>query len=250
MALGIAMLVAVANIVNGHDDAARANESAQERASVDGSTLGDATSAEDGMTGGDVESTSELDVPLQFENQPCTGAYVLLFTSSGDPDAYASTIEQGLSYDSTAKYLNAEESCDGFIQTIDGNAVYASYSGVYDSLAAACEARLAIGDVHPVVVRLDSDKTTNRPLCVCLEDAASLPVLSRDLSTDPSTEEELAIVNLQSVLNRGGYATPKVPGAFGKPTENGVRAFQEENELIVDGLVAAQTWRSILANWC
>lgn len=253
LVLGVAMLVATINIVGGADDR-MANASSQDGTSTSGVTPGDVPpTGDDGSndaSGDGIGSTSELDVSLPFENQPCTGAYVLLLTSSGDPTTYESTVERGLTFDSSARYLNAAESCEGFIQTIDGNVVYASYAGVYDSLSTACDARRSIGDRRPVVVQLDSDKTTNRPLCVCLEDATNLPVLSGDTSSDPSTEDELDIVNLQSALARGGYATPKVPGRFDKVTEDSVRDYQEENGLTVDGFVASETWQSILDNWC
>lgn len=51
---------------------------------------------------------------------------------------------------------------------------------------------------------------------------------------------------LQQKLNAKLYPVGVIDNIFGSQTENAVRAFQEENNLVVDGIVGPNTWRRLL----
>jgi peptidoglycan hydrolase-like protein with peptidoglycan-binding domain len=69
------------------------------------------------------------------------------------------------------------------------------------------------------------------------------PVLSRTLSlTNPNMQGD-DVLMLQNALLELGYSELGVPdGSFGKLTDKAVRRYQEENGLVVDGIVGPQTW--------
>lgn len=60
-----------------------------------------------------------------------------------------------------------------------------------------------------------------------------------------STGNEVTI--LQQKLKILGYYTPTVTGSFGPDTTLAVRTFQEENGLLVTGIVNTETWNTIFA---
>jgi len=58
---------------------------------------------------------------------------------------------------------------------------------------------------------------------------------------------ESAVLFLQKLLLSFLYNITDLDGIFGRETENAVREFQTENDLSVDGIVGANTWRALLA---
>jgi peptidoglycan hydrolase-like protein with peptidoglycan-binding domain len=58
----------------------------------------------------------------------------------------------------------------------------------------------------------------------------------------------LQVSMLQTLLNLKSEGSEKlaVDAIFGPKTEGGVRAWQEANDLHVDGIAGPKTWRSIL----
>jgi peptidoglycan hydrolase-like protein with peptidoglycan-binding domain len=54
-----------------------------------------------------------------------------------------------------------------------------------------------------------------------------------------------AVKDLQEALKALGLAPGPVDGAFGKKTEDAVKAFQQLKDLDVDGIVGPITWRNI-----
>ena len=73
----------------------------------------------------------------------------------------------------------------------------------------------------------------------------NLPILRRgQLSGEPPVER------LQFMLNFvKGADDLDVDGIFGPKTEAAVRAFQQNENLSVDGIVGRQTWTALLRRW-
>ncbi|MFB2978880.1 peptidoglycan-binding protein [Microseira sp. BLCC-F43] len=69
-----------------------------------------------------------------------------------------------------------------------------------------------------------------------------LPKLTRILSRGSKGDDVKA---LQKVLNARGFNAGTVDGDFGPKTEAGVKAFQTEADITVDGEVGAQTWTAL-----
>ena len=73
----------------------------------------------------------------------------------------------------------------------------------------------------------------------------SLPILRKgQLSGEPP------VARLQFMLNFvKGVDELDVDGIFGPKTEAAVRAFQQNENLSVDGIVGRQTWTALLRRW-
>lgn len=54
-----------------------------------------------------------------------------------------------------------------------------------------------------------------------------------------------AVKMLQELLNEAGFNLPAT-GFFGQATDRAVRAFQEKNNLVVDGVVYTKTWTALM----
>jgi peptidoglycan hydrolase-like protein with peptidoglycan-binding domain len=75
----------------------------------------------------------------------------------------------------------------------------------------------------------------------------SLPVLK--LGSEPETGPT-AVKHLQLMLNqRGGFPVLVEDGEFGSATESSVKHYQQNENLVVDGVVGKQTWTSLLSKW-
>jgi peptidoglycan hydrolase-like protein with peptidoglycan-binding domain len=73
----------------------------------------------------------------------------------------------------------------------------------------------------------------------------SLPILRRgQLSGEPPVERLQFMLNFVS-----GVDDLDVDGIFGPKTEAAVRAFQQNENLSVDGIVGQQTWTALLRRW-
>lgn len=59
-----------------------------------------------------------------------------------------------------------------------------------------------------------------------------------------STGQHVTI--LQQRLTSAGYGVGKIDGIFGTKTLEAVKAYQAEHGLVVDGVVGAKTWRSLI----
>ncbi|NJN74701.1 MAG: hypothetical protein HC799_18885, partial [Limnothrix sp. RL_2_0] len=76
------------------------------------------------------------------------------------------------------------------------------------------------------------------------------PILQRgDGITAPNLRQDVKL--LQLLLQRAGVlsANAAIDGEFGPGTDGAVRAFQEQRNLIVDGLAGGQTWMSLFQQW-
>ena len=75
----------------------------------------------------------------------------------------------------------------------------------------------------------------------------SLPVLKAGSMPESGPT---VIKHLQLMLNqRGGFPLLSEDGDFGPSTEESVKHYQQNENLVVDGVVGKQTWTSILAKW-
>lgn len=54
------------------------------------------------------------------------------------------------------------------------------------------------------------------------------------------------VTYLQQRLVANGYCVGEIDGDFGRKTESAVKAYQTEHGLVVDGIVGAKTWDSLL----
>jgi peptidoglycan hydrolase-like protein with peptidoglycan-binding domain len=75
----------------------------------------------------------------------------------------------------------------------------------------------------------------------------SLPVLKVGFNPESGST---VIKHLQLMLNqRGGFLILTEDGEFGPSTEASVKHYQQNENLIVDGVVGKQTWTPLLAKW-
>jgi len=75
----------------------------------------------------------------------------------------------------------------------------------------------------------------------------SLPMLRK--GSAPATGPTV-VEHLQLMLNqRGGSPRLIEDGVFGSATESSVRRYQQNENLVVDGIVGKQTWTSLLSRW-
>jgi peptidoglycan hydrolase-like protein with peptidoglycan-binding domain len=73
----------------------------------------------------------------------------------------------------------------------------------------------------------------------------SLPVLRKE-----QYEGEPPVQRLQFMLNFvKGVDELDVDGSFGSKTEAAVRAFQDNENLVADGIVGRSTWTALLRRW-
>jgi len=70
--------------------------------------------------------------------------------------------------------------------------------------------------------------------------ALLMPVLHRGSMGD-------AVVDLQRLLRKAGFAAVAIDGEFGPGTEVAVTSFQAGHQLTADGIVGAQTWTALQA---
>lgn len=220
--------------------------------------------ATEGDAAGEVASSSEtstepesttgapidpLGLGADMVNQGCTGEYLVMLASSGDPAEWVPTLAPALRAVPGASYLVTDESCGSFVQDIDGQRIYAAYVGPFSDLQGACDARARAGLAGGYARQLDLTKQS-RSLCSCL-DTARRPRLSRSLDSEPGAfERQLAVSDVQVLLDRAGLNTERAyGGAFGPSTQGWVRALQRGAGLRVSGVVDGATWAELLA-WC
>ena len=61
-----------------------------------------------------------------------------------------------------------------------------------------------------------------------------------------TTKVEKSVIEVQKRLNKLGYNVGKADGILGINTSAGIRRFQKENQLAVDGVVGPQTWQKLV----
>lgn len=232
--------------VTGSDDAG-GDDSTGEQYDTEDPAAGGA--AGEGDVGADVGSADDpLGVGAPFENVGCTGQAMLLLRSSGDPATYASVLGDAISWTSDVKYLRTNQSCSTFNQQIDGNDIYAAYTGPYDSLSEACQARLDVGHVE-AVPRMMDEAAEHRSYCAC--DAMAMPTYSIAEDYDPGLEDQMNISEAQSMLYFAGFNPSQATGGhFREQTQAMVTAFQADRGLETTGELDDATWSALLDEEC
>ncbi len=99
------------------------------------------------------------------------------------------------------------------------------------------------------VVALYDQRCTERGISIMadVQVTLSLPVLRQ--GSNPESGPTV-IEHLQLMLNeRGGFPIVNVDGDFGPSTDQSVKHYQGNENLVVDGIVGRQTWTSLLSKW-
>ncbi|MBP1467958.1 peptidoglycan-binding protein [Candidatus Chloroploca sp. M-50] len=74
------------------------------------------------------------------------------------------------------------------------------------------------------------------------------PIRTPTLALSTSPMRGCAVIELQTMLANRGFDPGPIDGIYGPATEAAVRAFQQANNLAVDGIVGAHTWAA-LGGW-
>jgi hypothetical protein len=194
-------------------------------------------------------STARDDLAIGFAqaDQPCTGEYVVVLASSGDPQTYERTLRPALVSAPGSRYLVTNRSCTSFNQSIEGHAIYAAYQGPFDSRAEACQAR-AESRYPGAYVRMLDPNVDGRAVCACDASAETLPALSRTGPQEPAVDTSYAVSDVQALLARAGLNPDRlVGGTYGELTADWVRTLQRRTGLPATGRTDEDTWGALLA---
>lgn len=172
-------------------------------------------------------------------NLACDGSYIVEIARSGTAAADAG-VEKAATRVRNGKFLDASASCSTY--SAEGVRRVA-YIGPFDTLAAACAARVEAGDLTAALHRMDADQR-GHSYCVCTKGAE--PVLQAGAGTNGDVGTLLTIGDLQRMLKTLGYFKPAVAGdPYGPRTISAVQAFQTDRNLFASGVVDPPTWQAL-----
>ena len=172
-------------------------------------------------------------------NIDCDGSYIVEIARSTTASADAG-VEKAAADIRDGKFLDASASCSTY-SAEDVRRV--AYIGPFDTLPAACAARVDAGNLTAVLHRMDADQRGNS-YCVCTKGAE--PVLQAGAGTDGDVATLLTIADVQQMLKALGFFKPKVVGdPYGPRTISAVQAFQTDRNLFASGIVDQPTWRAL-----
>ncbi len=77
-------------------------------------------------------------------------------------------------------------------------------------------------------------------------ETTATPLINIELSELKQGSNGKQVKTLQMLLKSLGYAIGDIDGDFGKLTDAGVKQYQKNHDLYVDGIVGAKTWSSLL----
>ncbi len=173
-------------------------------------------------------------------NIECDGTFIVEIARSTTESADAG-VEKAAAEARGGKFLDGAASCSTYA---DEGVRRVAYVGPFDTLAAACAARVKHGDVGAVLHRMNADQR-GHSYCACRNNPA-LPVLQADAGTDGDVATLLLVSEVQRMLKELGFFKPKIAGdPFGPRTISAVQAFQTDRQLFASGVVDQQTWTAL-----
>lgn len=188
----------------------------------------------------------DLGLDVAQVNQPCSGDFVVILASSGEPSSYRATLAPALASSGAARYLVTPESCESFNQYVDGNPIYAAYAGPYASLTEACEGR-AEGVYPGAYIRQLDAASDGRFMCSCNEPPEVLPDLGRDNAESADVPTAYVVADVQNLLSRAGLNPDRlVGGHYGPQTTRWIRRLQRREYLTTTGRTDLETWDALL----
>ncbi len=172
-------------------------------------------------------------------NIDCDGSYIVEIARSATASADA-RVEKAAADTRGGKFLDASASCSTY--SAEGVRRVA-YIGPFDTLAAACAARVDAGNLTAVLHRMDANQR-GHSYCVCTKGAE--PVLQAGAGTNGDVATLLTIGDAQRMLKTLGFFKPQVVGdPYGPRTISAVQAFQTDRNLFASGIVDQPTWRAL-----
>lgn len=174
-------------------------------------------------------------------NIECDRSFIVELARSTTTDADAG-VEKAAADFRDGKFLDASASCS----TYESEGVRrVAYVGPFDTLAAACEARVRIGDVGAVPRQMDANQVGPN-YCICRKSNEGRPVLQAGDGSNGDVATLLAIGDLQRMLKALGFFKPKIDGdPYGPRTVEAVQAFQSDQGLFASGVVDQPTWSAL-----
>ena len=174
-------------------------------------------------------------------NIECDGSFIVEIARSTTASADAD-VEKAAAEERGGKFLDATASCS----TYESEGVRrVAYLGPFDTLAAACKARVGFGDLGAVLHRMDADQV-GPTYCICRKSQAARPVLQAGSGSDGDVATLLTISDLQRILKALGFFKPKIVGdPYGPRTVSAVQEFQTDQNLFASGVVDQPTWTAL-----
>ena len=172
-------------------------------------------------------------------NIDCDGSYIVEIARSGTASADAG-VEKAASRARNGKFLDASASCSTYAAE---GVRRVAYIGPFDTLAAACAARVKAGNLTAVLHRMNADQRGHSH-CVCTNTPD--PVLQAGAGTNGDVATLLTIGDVQRMLKALGHFKPKIVGdPYGPRTISAVQAFQTDRNLFASGVVDQPTWTAL-----
>lgn len=188
--------------------------------------------------------TPEEEEPAAAEgstNIECDGRFIVELARSTTASADAE-VEQAAADQQGGKFLDAAASCS----TYESEGVRrVAYIGPFDTLAAACDARVGTGNLTAVPRQMDAGQV-GPDYCFCRKSAEARPVLQAGAGTDGDVATLMVIGDLQRVLKELGFFAPRIDGGpYGPRTISAVQAFQTDQNLFASGVTDQSTWAAV-----
>ena len=173
-------------------------------------------------------------------NIKCDGSYIVELARSTTPSSDAD-VEAAADKETGGKFLDANASCEKYASE---GVRRVAFVGPFETIAAACKARVKTGEVRAVLHQMEADKL-GPSYCVC-KAPLTPPVLNSGSGTNGNVATLLAIGDLQRMLKELGFFKPKIDGdPYGPKTVTAVQAFQSDQKLFASGSMTQATWAAL-----